>query len=123
MACPCGDVAGARFRAVRACFVVLLLRRSQGYGIGWARNLTSPVWGVRSIRLVDPGTLLEKARECGQGAVWRDEEASAQLGKWRLESAQRRQRGGADYKTLVDSQKESVRIGDSRPVHEAITYR
>ena len=72
-------------------------------------------------RLVDLWHLLEKLGKCGQGAVWR-RRSSAQLGKWRLSLLNEDNAVEQIHKTLVDSQKESVRIGDSRPVHEAITY-
>ena len=46
-------------------------------------------------RLVDRGTCW-KSSGVRPKVLYGDEEASAQLGKWRLESAQRRQRGGAN---------------------------
>ena len=72
-------------------------------------------------RLVDLWHLLEKLGSAAK-VLYGDEEASAQLGKWRLSLLNEDNAVEQIHKTLVDSQKESVRIGDSRPVHEAITY-
>ena len=94
MACAQAMMCWRSFRAVRSLLVVLLCDGARSYGIGWARNLTSPVWGVRSIVWSICGTCW-KSSECGQGAVWRRRSfrAARQVA---AESAQRRQRGGAD---------------------------
>ena len=65
-------------------------------------------------RLVDLWHLLEKLGIAAK-VLYGDEEASAQLGKWRLSLLNGRQRGGADSQDACGQSKESVRIGDSRP--------
>ena len=64
--------------------------------------------------------LAGKARECGQGAVWRRRSfrAARQVA---AESAQRRQRGGADSQDAC-GQVKGVRASATVAPHEAITY-
>lgn len=72
-------------------------------------------------RLVDLWHLLEKLGSaakvlCGEEAV------TAQLSAWRLSLLNEQEAVEQIEQTLRSSGKESVRVGDSRPVHEALTY-
>ena len=62
-----------------------------------------------------------EARERRTGDVWRVR-PSGRLRKWRLDLLNDDESVLRILVTLQDSGKEQVRVGDSRPVHEAITY-
>ena len=91
------------------------------YGIGWARNLTESSMGRPVHRLVDLWHLLEKLGSAAK-VLYGDEEASAQLGKWRLSLLNEDNAVEQIHKTLVDSQRSPCASATVAPMHEAITY-
>lgn len=72
-------------------------------------------------RLVDLWHLLEKLGSAAK-LLYGDEEGSKTLTKWRLMLLNETDAVDQILTTLKQSGKESVRCGDSRPVHESITY-
>lgn len=80
------------------------------------QTLRRPVY-----RLVDLWHLLEKlgtaARLC-----YGEKDGASVLAKWRLKLLNEDNALEQILQTLRDSGKQQVRVGDSRPVHEAITY-
>jgi len=84
-------------------------------------EFTEASLGTKIHRLVDLWHLLEKLGSAAK-VLYGDEQGSAQLGRWRLQLLNDNTAVEQILQVLRDSKKESVRVGDSRPVHEAITY-
>lgn len=72
-------------------------------------------------RLVDLWHLLEKLGSAAK-VLCGEEGVTAQLGAWRLSLLNQEEAVEQIEQMLRRSGKESVRVGDSRPVHEALTY-
>ena len=84
-------------------------------------EFTEASLGTKVHRLVDLWHLLEKLGSAAK-LLYGDEDGSAALGRWRLQLLNDHAAVEQILQALRDSKKESVRVGDSRPVHEAITY-
>jgi hypothetical protein len=77
--------------------------------------------GVPVHRLVDLWHLLEKLGKAAQ-VLYGDAQASTVLQTWRLRLLNRVQTLGEIWAELQRSGQQSVAVGASRPIHEAITY-
>lgn len=72
-------------------------------------------------RLIDFWHLIEKLADATKVLLPEDERA-ALLGRWKLALLNRRDAPAAVLAELQASGKENAKLGDSRPVHDAITY-
>ena len=81
----------------------------------------SATLGVPVHRLVDFWHLLEKLGKAAP-VLYGEAHASTVLQNWRLRLLNRVQTLGEIWAELQNSGSEGVRVGTSRPVHEAITY-
>jgi hypothetical protein len=77
--------------------------------------------GIVITRLIDFWHAVEKLSAAAPVLVPKDEASSA-LARWKLALLNRSTARAAILRELVDSGKESVRVGEVRPVHDAITY-
>lgn len=84
-------------------------------------EFTEATLGRPVYRLVDLWHLLEKLGTATR-LMYGDKEGASMLAKWRLKLLNEDNALEQILQTLQDSGKEQVRVGDSRPVHEAITY-
>lgn len=109
---------------LKACPTLLVVLLCDGAKDLWTRlaaefnpnSLGRPVY-----RLVDLWHLLEKLSAAAK-LIYGDEQAPAVRTAWRLSLLNEENAIASILQTLVQSGKESIRTGDSRPVHEAITY-
>jgi len=79
------------------------------------------VLGTRVHELLDFWHLLEKLGAAAR-VMFGESGAAAVLGRWRLELLNRASAASAILGELRASGKEGERVGESKPVHEAITY-
>jgi hypothetical protein len=77
--------------------------------------------GIEIVRLIDFWHTIEKLAAAVIVIVGKDE-APKLFAQWRLALLNRSGARAAILEALVASHKEQVRVGDSRPVHDAITY-
>lgn len=116
----CDDV----MTLLRRCPSLLVILLCDGAKELWNRlgaEFTEPSIGRPVHRLVDLWHLLEKLGSAAR-LLYGETECASALTKWRLSLLNDENAVEQILRTLKDSAKESVRIGDSRPVHEAITY-
>ena len=109
---------------LRRCPSLLLVLLCDGAKELWNRlgaEFTEASLGHPVHRLVDLWHLLEKLGSAAK-VLHGDAGSSAQLASWRLCLLNEKDAVEQILQALRNSQKESVRVGDSRPVHEAITY-
>jgi hypothetical protein len=71
-------------------------------------------------RLIDYWHAIEKLSAATHVLVAKDETSSL-LSRWKFALLNRSAGRTAILRELIDSGKEDVRVGDSRPVHDAIT--
>ena len=86
-----------------------------------AQALNKKTLGVPVHRLVDLWHLLEKLGKAAQ-VLYGDAQAGTVLQTWRLRLLNRVQTLGEIWAELQRSGQQSVAVGASRPIHEAITY-
>ncbi len=84
-------------------------------------EFTEETLGRPVYRLVDLWHLLEKLGTATR-LLYGEKEGASVLARWRLKLLNDDNALEQILQTLRDSGKEQVRVGDSRPVHEAITY-
>ena len=109
---------------VRACPSLLVVLLCDGAKELWnllAKEFTQANLGHPVHRLVDLWHLLEKLGGATK-LLYGEPEGAAALANWRLCLLNDSDAVEQILQTLRDSGKEQVRVGDSRPVHEAITY-
>lgn len=109
---------------LRRCPSLLVVLLCDGAKELWNRlgaEFTEASLGHPVHRLVDLWHLLEKLGSAAK-VLHGDAGASAQLATWRLCLLNEKDAVEQILHVLRNSKKESVRVGDSRPVHEAITY-
>lgn len=86
-----------------------------------AEEFTESSLGRPVHRLVDLWHLLEKLGSAAK-VLCAEQDVTAQLSSWRLSLLNEQDAVEQIEQTLRRSGRESVRVGDSRPVHEALTY-
>jgi len=109
---------------VRACpslFVVLLCDGAKELWNLLEKEFTEASLGCPVYGLVDLWHLLEKLGSAAK-LLYGETEGSSALAKWRVCLLNESDALDQILLTLRDSGKEQVRVGDSRPVHESITY-
>lgn len=109
---------------VRACPSLLVVLLCDGAKELWnllAKEFTQANLGHPVHRLVDLWHLLEKLGGATK-LLYGEPEGAAALANWRLCLLNDSDAVEQILQTLRDSGKEQVRVGESRPVHEAITY-
>lgn len=116
----CDDVVALLSRCP-GLLVVLLCDGAKELWNRLGAEFTEPSVGRKVHRLVDLWHLLEKLGSAAK-VLHGEAGGSAQLGAWRLSLLNDDDAVEQILFTLKASKKESVRVGDSRPVHEAITY-
>jgi hypothetical protein len=84
------------------------------------QSLYGEEYGV-VLRLIDFWHLLEKLAEAAK-LLLPEEKRNALLGRWRLALLNRRDARATVLEELRASGKDNIKVGDGRPVHEAITY-
>jgi hypothetical protein len=109
---------------VRACPNLLVVLLCDGAKELW--NLLKKEFNPASLGqpvhcLVDLWHLLEKLGSAAR-LLYGEQEGTAALGSWRLCLLNDTDAVDKILQTLRASGKEQIRVGDSRPVHEAITY-
>lgn len=104
-----------------ALLVVLLCDGAKELWNRLGAEFTKESLGQPVHRLVDLWHLLEKLGTAAR-LVNGDQEGASTLAKWRLKLLNEDNAVEQILQTLQDSGKQQVRVGDSRPVHEAITY-
>src|SRR6195952_5654466 len=128
---PLGDIDGLCtaladdvMTLVRRCPALLVVLLCDGAKELWNRleaEFTESGLGKPVYRLVDLWHLLEKLGSAAR-VLYGEPDRAAVLRKWRLDLLNEDEAVLRILATLQDSGKEQVRVGDSRPVHEAITY-
>jgi hypothetical protein len=116
----CDDV----MELVRRCPSLLVILLCDGAKELWNRlgaEFTEASVGRPVHRLVDLWHLLEKLGSAAR-LLYGETECASVLTQWRLSLLNDADAVEQILQTLKESGKESVRIGDSRPVHEAMTY-
>lgn len=109
---------------LRRCPSLLVVLLCDGAKELWNRlgaEFTEQSLGQKVHRIVDLWHLLEKLGSAAK-VLFGDEQGSAQLGRWCLQLLNEAGAVEQILQALRESKKESVRVGDGRPVHEAITY-
>jgi hypothetical protein len=104
-----------------ALLVVLLCDGAKELWNRLGAEFTPETLGRPVYRLVDLWHLLEKLGAATK-LLYGEKEGASVLGQWRLKLLNQDDAVEQILQTLQDSGKEQVRVGDSRPVHEAITY-
>jgi hypothetical protein len=114
--------------------VVAMRRKRRGLSIALLCDGAPEMWnlldaafdaetfeGVAIHRLIDFWHVIEKLSEAAHVLSAKDE-APKLVARWRLAMLNRSSARAAILDELIDSGKEHVRVGDDRPVHDAITY-
>ena len=120
----CTALADDVMTLVRRCPALLVVLLCDGAKELWNRlgaECTESSLGRPVYRLVDLWHLLEKLGSAAR-VLYGEPDRTAVLRKWRLNLLNDDQAVQQILATLQNSGKEQVRVGDSRPVHEAITY-
>ena len=116
----CDDV----LTLLRRCPALMVVLLCDGAKELWNRlgaEFTQESLGQPVYRLVDLWLLLEKLGTATR-LLYGDKEGASALAKWRLKLLNEDNALEQILQTLGDSGKQQVRVGDSRPVHEAITF-
>jgi hypothetical protein len=109
---------------LRRCPALLVVLLCDGAKELWNKlqaEFTPSGLGCPIHRLVDLWHLLEKLGSAAR-LLYGPTEAAVVMGKWRLSLLNDDNAVEPILQTLKDSGKEHTRVGESRPVHEAITY-
>lgn len=127
---PKGDIAGLRNRL--AADVATLTSKKRGLKIQLLCDGAPEMWNLLEEafteerfrtpihRLVDLHHLTEKL---GKAARVIDPAGSdATLRRWKMSLLNRNRAATSIFEELIDSEKENVRVGETRPVYDAITY-
>jgi hypothetical protein len=116
----CDDV----LTLLKRCPTLLVVLLCDGAKELWNRlgaEFATETLGRPVYRLVDLWHLLEKLGAATK-LMYAEKEGGSELSKWRLKLLNEHDAVEQILQTLQASGKEQVRVGDSRPVHEAITY-
>lgn len=114
--------------------VLAILRKRRGLSVSLLCDGAPEMWnllddafdpetfrGVTVHRLIDYWHAIEKLSTATHALVAKDETSSL-LSRWKFALLNRSTARVAILRELIDSGRENVRVGETRPVHDAITY-